>query len=147
MLFAVWNGSAHRPTSDLDFLSFGSSEIEILTEIIRRICSSGIEEDGVVFQLDSIRGETIKAKQEYEGVRVHVSALNEKTCVPLRIDFGFGDAVQPPAEEVEYPMLLDFPNPKIKIYGCETAIAEKFHAIRIWEWRTAGFRIFTIYIF
>ncbi len=56
-------------------------------------------------------------------------ALLEKTRIPLRIDVGFGDAVEPAAEEIEYPTLLDFPNPKIRIYPRETVIAEKFHAI------------------
>ncbi len=129
MIFAVWSNSAHRATRDMDFLSFGSSEIKDLVETFREICSIEIEEDGLDFVSGSIKGERIKAEQEYEGVRVHVLALLEKTRIPLRIDVGFGDAVEPAAEEIEYPTLLDFPNPKIRIYPRETVIAEKFHAM------------------
>jgi len=129
MLFAVWSGEKHRATRDLDFLSFGSSEIEDLVKTFREICSIEIEEDGLNFVSDSIKGERIKAEQEYKGVRIHVSALLEKTRIPLRIDVGFGDAVEPAAEEIEYPTLLDFPNPKIRIYPRETVVAEKFHAM------------------
>jgi len=56
-------------------------------------------------------------------------ALLEKTRVPLRIDVGFGNVIEPKAEEIEYPTLLDFPRPKIRIYPRETVIAEKFHAL------------------
>jgi hypothetical protein len=70
----------------------------------------------------------------------------EKTRVPLRIDVAFGDAVEQPAEEVTYPVLLDFPNPKIKIYRRETIIAEKYHAIAdLGMANSRGLRIFTTY--
>ncbi len=40
MLFAVWSGDAsHRATRDLDFLSFGSSEIKDLVKTFWEICS------------------------------------------------------------------------------------------------------------
>lgn len=108
MLFAVWSNASHRAMRNLDFLSFGKSEIEILVEILREICSIEIEEDGVDFESNSIKGKKIKAERGYEGI--HVLALLEKTCIALRID------VEPAAEEIEYPTLLGFPNPKIKIY-------------------------------
>ncbi|MDQ3713144.1 MAG: nucleotidyl transferase AbiEii/AbiGii toxin family protein [Acidobacteriota bacterium] len=131
MLFAVWSegGVSHRATRDIDFLSFGSSDVEDLVGIFREVCSIEIAEDGVEFVSGSIKGERIKAEQEYEGVRVHVLALLEKTRVPLRIDVGFGDVIEPKAEEIEYPTLLNFPRPKIRIYPRETVIAEKFHAL------------------
>lgn len=131
MLFAVWSegGVSHRVTRDIDFLSFGSSDIADLVGIFREVCSIEIAEDGIEFVTGSIKGERIKGEQEYEGVRVHVLALLEKTRVPLRIDVGFGDVIEPKAEEIEYPTLLDFPRPKIRIYPRETVIAEKFHAL------------------
>lgn len=118
MLFAVWSegGVSHRATRDIGFLSFGSSDIEELVRIFREVCSIEIAEDGVEFVTASIKGERIKAEQEYAGVRIHVLVLLEKTRVPLRIDVGFGDVIQPKAEEIEYPTLLDFPRPKIRIY-------------------------------
>ncbi|WP_411908207.1 nucleotidyl transferase AbiEii/AbiGii toxin family protein [Rhizobium sp. VS19-DR96] len=42
------------------------------------------------------------------------------------MDIGFGDAVEPGAEELDYPSMLDFPMPRLRGYARETAIAEKF---------------------
>jgi len=59
-----------------------------------------------------------------EGVRLHILALLEKTRVPLRIDVGFGDAIEPKVEEIEHPRLLDFPRPKIRTYPCERSLSK-----------------------
>jgi len=91
MLFAVWSKVAsHRATRDIDFLNFRSGEIEDLIKIFREICSIEIEEDGVDFILDSIKGERIKAEPKRKGALLYVLALLEKTRIPLRIDVGFG---------------------------------------------------------
>jgi len=47
----------------------------------------------------------------------------------LQVDIGFGDAVWPPAEEMEYPVALGDPVPLIRAYRPETVIAEKLEAI------------------
>jgi hypothetical protein len=46
------------------------------------------------------------------------------------VDIGFGDAVTPAAEEVEYPVLLeDLSPPRLGVYPVYTVIAEKLEAI------------------
>jgi len=47
----------------------------------------------------------------------------------LQVDIGFGDAVWPQAEEMEYPVALGDPAPLIRAYRPETVIAEKLEAI------------------
>jgi len=49
--------------------------------------------------------------------------------VPMQIDLGFGNAIQPPPQEVEYPTLLDTPPPVIRAYPKEAVVAEKLHAM------------------
>ena len=49
--------------------------------------------------------------------------------ISLQVDVGFGDSVSPAALEVEYPTLLDFPAPLLRIYSKESVIAEKLHAM------------------
>jgi hypothetical protein len=46
----------------------------------------------------------------------------------LQVDIGYGDAVTPAAQEIEYPSLLDMPAPRIKAYPPETVVAEKLQA-------------------
>jgi predicted nucleotidyltransferase component of viral defense system len=45
------------------------------------------------------------------------------------IDVGFGDAIEPGLNEIELPVLLDQPAPKLRAYAMETVIAEKFQAM------------------
>ncbi len=129
MLFEIWSETSHRATRDLDFLSFGSNEIEEVENIFKEICSIEMIEDGLTFDVASLKGGKIKPDQEYEGVRVQFTAYLEKIRIPLRIDVGFGDVVKPKVNEVEFPTILDFPKPLIKTYPPETVIAEKFHAL------------------
>jgi hypothetical protein len=36
--------------------------------------------------------------------------------IPLQVDIGFGDAITPAPEQVEYPALFDAPPPLLKAY-------------------------------
>ena len=49
--------------------------------------------------------------------------------INLTIDIGFGDALEPGAEVVDYPVMLDLPAPRLRAYARETVIAEKFQAM------------------
>lgn len=42
---------------------------------------------------------------------------------------GFGDALEPGAEMLDYPSMLEFPAPRLRAYARETLIAEKFQAM------------------
>lgn len=49
----------------------------------------------------------------------------------LSLDVGFGDMIYGGPEEYDFPVLLNFPVPRIKCYTYESIIAEKFQAI-VW---------------
>ena len=127
-LFSLWFNEPHRPTRDLDFLGFGSSGISALEAIIREVCAVDAN-DGLQFVGDSVAGERIREEEAYQGVRVEFRAMLGNARIPLRVDVGFGDAVTPKAEEVEFPTILDLPAPKIGVYPKETVVAEKFEAM------------------
>lgn len=129
MLFQVWGGAMHRPTRDLDLLSFGEPDIAYFTATIREICAEELSNDGVLFQTDSILLERIKEEDEYQGIRATLMATLDTARIPLQIDIGFGDAVIPTPLNVDYPTLLDLPKPTLRAYSKETVIAEKFHAM------------------
>lgn len=127
-LFTLWFNAPHRPTKDLDFLGFGSSEIEDVEKIFAEICQIE-DEDGLVFDPESVKGAEIKEGQEYQGVRILFTAFLGKARINLQVDVGFGDAVTPDAETVEFPTVLDFPSPELKAYPKETVVAEKFEVM------------------
>jgi predicted nucleotidyltransferase component of viral defense system len=129
MLFQAWGGSMHRPTRDLDLLSFGEPDIAYFTETIREICTQRLSEDGIIFQVDSILLERIKEEDEYQGLRATLIATLDSARIPLQIDIGFGDSIVPAPLNIDYPTLLNLPSPKLRAYSRETVIAEKFHAM------------------
>jgi predicted nucleotidyltransferase component of viral defense system len=86
-------------------------------------------DDGITFDQDSLVADEIKEDQQYEGIRVKVTALLGNARIHFQADVGFGDATVPPPIEVEYPTLLDFPPPRLRAYAKETVVAEKLEAI------------------
>lgn len=129
LLFAYWTGAPHRPTRDMDLLGYGDPDIAVLEKVLRDLCAVEVQPDGLVFQPDSVKGERIKDEEKYEGVRLHITALLERSRIPLQIDVGFGDRVVPAPEEIDFPTLLDFPAPHLKSYTRESMVAEKFEAM------------------
>lgn len=49
--------------------------------------------------------------------------------VRIQVDVGFGDAITPDAVEVNFPVLLEAPSPRLRAYPRETVVAEKLDAL------------------
>ena len=58
MLFQLWGDQPHRPTRDLDLLGRGENSIPRFERIFQEVCDLAVEEDGLVFNAQSVRGET-----------------------------------------------------------------------------------------
>jgi predicted nucleotidyltransferase component of viral defense system len=128
MLLTTWLPHTARGTRDLDLLGFGNSSEDRILGIFRQVLA--IEEpDGVAFDVDALRIDQIREELEYGGVRLRTTATLAGARVPIVVDVGFGDAVEPGLEMIEYPILLDQPPPRIRAYARETVIAEKFQAM------------------
>jgi hypothetical protein len=130
MLFLAWEGMPHRITRDVDLLGFGDDSVARMTSVVRDLCNLTLPDaDGLVFDAGSIQADTIRTVEEYGGVRLRVEAKLGNAVIRIQIDVGFGDAVTPKPEEIEFPTLLNFPKPKLRSYPVETVIAEKTLAI------------------
>ena len=55
----------------------------------------------------------------------------------MQIDIGFGNAIEPGANDVQYPTLLDAPAPNIRAYPHEAVVAEKLHTLVVLGERTS----------
>ncbi|MDB4306252.1 nucleotidyl transferase AbiEii/AbiGii toxin family protein [bacterium] len=128
-LFLAWGESVERPTRDLDLLAEGAPDIERFEQIFRELCELEVESDGVVFVADTVRGRMIREQAAYDGIRINLDALIGKAVIQLQIDVGFGDAVVPAPIEIEFPVLLEFPCPRLRGYRPETVVAEKCEAM------------------
>lgn len=128
LLFWVWTEDFHRPTRDIDLLSFGANDVPHLIETFRTIVDID-EPDGLIFDEKSIQGEAIKEDAEYPGVRITGFASLCSARIPFQVDIGYGDAVVPSADQAQLPCFLDFPSPELCVYPVYAVIAEKFQAM------------------
>jgi predicted nucleotidyltransferase component of viral defense system len=129
MLLTVWGDMPYRATRDLDLLGRGDNGVKDLQAAFREICQTPVEDDGLEFLIDSIHGEEIAEDQEYQGVRLSFAARLAVAKIPIQVDIGFGDTVQPEAESLAYPTMLNFPAPTLLSYPREVVIAEKYQAM------------------
>ncbi|MBS2014026.1 MAG: nucleotidyl transferase AbiEii/AbiGii toxin family protein [Deltaproteobacteria bacterium] len=128
-LFTIWTGRAHRATRDIDFLGFGEPAVERLRAVFEDVLRLDVDDDGVRFDLASLEVGPIREDQEYGGVRIALRAEISGAQVRLQVDVGFGDAITPAPEVVEFPALLDFAAPKLRAYPRPTVVAEKLEAM------------------
>jgi hypothetical protein len=140
-LFTLWTGDSHRPTKDLDMLGWGSSAISDVEETIRAICKVE-DNDGILFDGESVEGTRIKEEDEYDGVHVRFHAVLAGARIPMQVDIGFGDAVYPEPEFASFPVLLPMEAPLIRAYPREAAIAEKFNAMVVLDIRNSRMKDF-----
>ena len=128
MLLATWFDEPHRATRDVDLLGFGDAAENALLGTFREVMAVEVD-DGVRFDLKGLKIEAIREEVEYGGSRLRTTAALAGARIPITVDIGFGDAVEPGVEDIDLPVLLDLPSPHLRAYPPETVIAEKFHAM------------------
>lgn len=128
-LFTVWNAEPHRATRDIDLLATGDSSQEAMRHILRAICEQQVDEDGVIFLPETLNIEERVEGRIYQGLHLEMVVTLSTARLRLEIDIAFGEAVLPPPEEVELPVLLGKSPPLLRAYRRETAIAEKCQAL------------------
>jgi predicted nucleotidyltransferase component of viral defense system len=129
LLLKAWGAPGSRPTRDIDLLGHAPNDIALMESMFRDVCQVAVADDGLRFDANTVVGQRIKEDADYQGVRLTFAAFLEKARIPMQIDIGFGDVVNPGAEERDYPTLLDFPAPHLRMYPRETVVAEKFEAL------------------
>ncbi len=127
-LFAIW-GTTYRPTRDIDFTGYGSPEQADVIRDFREICTTADDVDSLAFDADTITAEPIRDGSDYQGLRVRIRARLGGSDIPIQIDVGFGNAIVPGPEEMEYRTLLGDPPPRILAYPRESVVAEKLNAM------------------
>lgn len=130
LLYAM-NGLEARPTVDVDFLADRiSRDRDFLAHVFQEILDIVCDEDGVSFDVDSIRLEPITVEKKYPGTRFYFTAHMDTISYNMSVDIGFGDVVTPYPTTIDFPLLLpDIPSVNIQAYSLETVVAEKFHTM------------------
>jgi len=130
MLFSMWAEKPFRGTKDADFLSYGPNSVDAVAAVFRSLFDSHADpDDGLRLDPGSFQAAEIREATKYRGASVHMGLLLDKARPKVLFDVGFGDAVVPAPQEVELPVLLDFPAPRLRAYPKEAVIAEKLEAM------------------
>ena len=89
-LLAVWMDEPYRATRDIDLLaSSGVPDEMYVRETMKTICNVPCPEDGLVFDLDSLR--------------ISINCYLGSARILTQVDFGFGDVVTAGSSEIKDP--------------------------------------------
>jgi predicted nucleotidyltransferase component of viral defense system len=128
MLLMTWFDDPYRGTRDLDLLGLGNPDPDAMLATFREVLAQNAG-DGIQFDVGALRVDRIREELEYGGLRLRTTAEISGAKIKVTIDIGFGDAVEPGVELVDYPSMLGLPAPRLRAYARETVIAEKFQAM------------------
>jgi predicted nucleotidyltransferase component of viral defense system len=130
MLLAGALDDPFRPTRDLDLLGFGDPAPDAMIQVFREICAIDAN-DAVTFDVAAIAADRVRDDAEYGGLRIKTNAVVDGARARVVVDIGFGDAIEPGLVDIDLPVLLGQPAPRLRAYPYETVIAEKFQAMAL----------------
>lgn len=122
LLLAALN--ARRSTRDGDLLGRIDNDESFVVACVSQIASLQVD-DGLEFQTEQIRAETIREQDHYAGLRITMPVLLGKAQIKLALDINFGDPVTPGAVRIPYPGVLEQGTFDILAYPIDTVLAEK----------------------
>ena len=70
LMLPVWGSPGSRPPRDIDLLGFVDNDIETLETIIREVCNTEVDDDGLRFDANTVAGSRIKEEADYQGIRI-----------------------------------------------------------------------------
>jgi len=128
-MLVAWELPVTRPTKDIHMLARTENDLDNIRCIVVDICSTPVDDDGLVFDIESVATERIAKDALYSGVRSTFDGFLGNARVAMQIDLSFSDVVTPGPVDLVYPTILRQPAPHLKAYNRETAIAEKLQAM------------------
>lgn len=129
LMFIAWQVAERRTTRDIDFLARFDNRVASIEKMIKDICVFPVPPDGLEFDAATVKGRKIKEDADYEGVRVKFLVFLDRARIAIQVDVGFGDVICPKPKAIDYPVILGFPRPHLKVYPAESVISEKFEAM------------------
>ena len=138
-LFLVWKGQNFRVTKDADLLAFGPADAGYINGVFTGLCESvSVDVDGIEFMPDTVRAVPIREEQAYDGIRVTLVGLLHQARIPLQVDIGFGDAITPEPEWIEFPTILDALSPMLLAVPGTRWWPRRSRLWCAWAWRTVA---------
>lgn len=129
VLVANLLSESHRFTRDLDVLRrHGPPDPEDIRRRFEIVLAVRADDGIILGRVRVLRAE--REVDDYDGVKVFVEASVEGQRVEVKVDIGFGDAVEPPVERRTLaPFLSDDPPAAVRAYPVEPVVAEKVQTV------------------
>lgn len=119
-----------RTTRDIDFLGISENAQKDILSILRDALSVPCPEDGVLFDVKTLRLSQTQVEANHGGIRTTFVGNLGNMRLPIQVDVGFSDELASDVLNMEYPVLLaGMEKPHLKGYPPESIISEKFYAI------------------
>jgi predicted nucleotidyltransferase component of viral defense system len=119
-----------RTTRDIDFLGIAENMQKDILSLFRTAMSVPFPEDGVVFDVNTLRLSQTQAEANQGGIRITFIGYLGKVKLPIQVDVGFSDELASDALNLDYPVILaSMEKPRLKGYPPESIISEKFYAM------------------
>ena len=131
MLARVWAGADRRVAEDLDFVGLYPFDVDETVTRFRSVLTCDAKfDDGIRFDVGTLKGEATWQETEFPGARIEGRAFLGHDEYPFKLDCGFNDPIIPAAVWFDYPALLQGIAPA-RVLACrvETAIGWKLHGL------------------
>jgi predicted nucleotidyltransferase component of viral defense system len=126
-LISIWLGR-FRGTRDIDFSAHRELDERWLREVFQHIADLEDAHDGLRYDRETIRIETIRAHNAFQGLRLTMHCYLEHARIPLQVDVGF-NPVASPGEHVEsIRSVIDRQAAAVPAYSPHAVIGEKLLA-------------------
>lgn len=121
--------STRRMTKDADLSVIGlANDPDGLREIVAAIARTDlVQDDGLAFDIGSIRSEIMREQAKYQGIRVKLEVDLATAKPTVTLDFSFGDPHQ--SVLIELPQLLGGSAIRLASYPPELVLAEKIETM------------------
>jgi hypothetical protein len=128
LLLRAKGAGPSRPTRDIDVLDLETRK-ESVEEAVRAAIAADVPNDGMEYDPETLDIQEIRPDRQYQGLRITFRGYLGTARVPMQIDVGTGDVVEPGPKQIEYPGILEYDRPTLLGYPLGQVIAEKFEAI------------------
>lgn len=116
---------ARRPTRDIDFAARAlANDIDTMVATVRVVIAIHLD-DGLSYDPDSLRAQTIREDDEYHGVRITATAQLATARLHFHLDINVGDPIWPEPKVINLPRLLGTEPIRIIGYPVAMILAEK----------------------
>lgn len=127
LLTRSWVGLSRRTADDLDFVGLYPHDVDSTLARFREVLA-GDGDDGIAYDVTSLRGEHTWEETSLPGVRVSFAGRLLDQTSELRIDVGFGYPLVPPAAPMEYACVAG-PSIRVQALRPEWMVAWKLNGL------------------